>query len=278
MIGSNDTGPCALDDTASSRRNPHNHVVKVPIRTKPQFQKANKSMTNGVVKTAAQTTTTTTIPNERQRCVTCFRLLRDWRGQQLVRYHDTKRSLGDILHNNSNLVDNNRVIELIRNYLVDNLDDEEEEDDEEEDDGSVKVCETCVECLNQIDNHMQTARRLSGLMRSKLEKSVRLLKKGGGVGGVKRCNSTNTRISRRRKLRKRNHHQHRQRHVLVCNSSSSQASLSNLNSGLSIDTSSNHHVVSSSSLFSASSSSLSSKFASPPLRKFAMVDANDVCT
>lgn len=274
MIGSNDTGPCALDDTTTTTKNHHNHTKVNNLRT-TKSQKPNK-LTNGVV--CVKTAPATTTPNERQRCVTCFRLLRDWRGQQLVRYHDTKRSLGDIMNNNTNLVDNNRVIELIRNYLVDNLDEEEYGDGEDEEDGSVKVCETCVECLNQIDNHMQTARRLSGLMRSKLEKSVRLLKRGGGAGagGVKRCSSsTNSRISRRRKLRKRNHHHHhRQNHVLMCNSSSSQASLSNLNSGLSIDT---HHVVSSSSLFSASSSS-SSKFASPPLRKFAMVDANDVCS
>ena len=242
--------------------------------------------------------------NNNNRCITCFRLLRDWRGNQLAKYYETKSNLTDLLDKDNkgsssrNLVvaendASSRVLELIKTYLILSSSSSANSSSRNTNNTryvrnllsnlnsiscSPKVCHSCFDCLNQIDNHMQHVQTLCSSMRTRLDKSCRLIKSGqSNASRSKRL------ISRRkRRVGKKNT-------ATVSLYNKLSRNMSDLN-GWSYQNS----ALSSSLVYlpkhinrkltvcvdtdrsDLENGSMTSSLISPPLRKYAMIDANDV--
>lgn len=310
MIENNDT-----DEGGQTKHHPTKRpTTNAKTRHQQQQQQQHKeqttvSGTNGVV----QETTRSKIGgnnninnnNNNNRCITCFRLLRDWRGNQLAKYYETKSNLTDLLDNKDNkgsssssrnlvVAENDassRVLELIKTYLISSSSSANSSTNNtryvrnllsnlNSISCSPKVCHSCFDCLNQIDNHMQHVQTLCSSMRARLDKSCRLIGKSGQSNA-----SRSKRLISRRKRRvggKKNT-------ATVSLYNKLPRNMSDLN-GWSYQNS----ALSSSLVYlpkhinrkltvcvdmdrsDLENGSVTSSLISPPLRKYAMIDANDV--
>lgn len=304
MIENNDT-----DEGGQTKHHPTSGkrpITNAKTRQQQQQQQQHKeqtrsvSGTNGVV---VEETTRSKIGgnnnnnNNNNRCITCFRLLRDWRGNQLAKYYETKSNLTDLLDNKSSSSSRNlvvtendassRVLELIKTYLISSSSANSNANNTRyvrnllsnlnSISCSPKVCHSCFDCLNQIDNHMQHVQTLCSSMRARLDKSCRLIKNGqSNASRSKRL------ISRRkRRVAKKNT-------ATVSLYNKLPRNMSDLN-GWSYQNS----ALSSSLVYlpkhinrkltvcvdtdrsDLENGSMTSSLISPPLRKYAMIDAND---